>query len=154
MGPQPSATPPGGLSWSQFRAMAADVGSWAWGTVQGAFNEKASLSQILVDAVIGMIPLLGDVTAVRDIIAVVIRLIDDPDARESVWEWVLLVVLVFALIPVVGGVIKGVGRILCKVFKAAAELTGAARAAHLLQGTRTSSPSSTASAGAMPKRGC
>ncbi|MGS0614320.1 hypothetical protein [Xanthomonas oryzae] len=116
--------------------MTADVGSWAWGTAQGAFNEKASLSQILVDAVIGMIPLVGDVTAVRDIIAVVIRLIDDPDARESVWEWVLLVVLVFALIPVVGGVIKGVGRILCKVFKAAAELTGAARAAHLLQGTR------------------
>ncbi|OLH68232.1 hypothetical protein DXO200_11045, partial [Xanthomonas oryzae pv. oryzae] len=90
--------------------MTADVGSWAWGTAQGAFNEKASLSQILVDAVIGMIPLVGDVTAVRDIIAVVIRLIDDPDARESVWEWVLLVVLVFALIPVVGGGIKGVGR--------------------------------------------
>lgn len=129
-----TASPPGGLSWSQFRAMAADVGSWTWGTVQGAFNEKASLSQILVDAVIGMIPLVGDVTAVRDIIAVVIRLIDDPEARESVWEWVLLVVLVLALVPVVGGVIKGVGRILCKVFKEVARMTGAARAAHLMQG--------------------
>ncbi|MCT8276503.1 hypothetical protein [Xanthomonas translucens] len=116
--------------------MAADVGSWTWGTVQGAFNEKASLSQILVDAVIGMIPLVGDVTAARDIIAVVIRLIDDPEARERVWEWVLLVVLVLALVPVIGGVIKGVGRILCKVFKAAAELRGAARAAHLLQGAK------------------
>ncbi|WP_234418724.1 hypothetical protein, partial [Xanthomonas fragariae] len=115
---------------------AADVGSWTWGTVRGAFNEKASLSQILVDAVIGMIPLVGDVTAARDIIAVVIRLIDDPQARESVWEWVLLVVLVLALVPVIGGVIKGVGRILCTVFKAAAELRGAARAAHLLQGAK------------------
>ncbi|QGJ67536.1 hypothetical protein FDU21_09995 [Xanthomonas oryzae pv. oryzae] len=89
----------------------------------------------------------------RDIIAVVIRLIDDPDARESVWEWVLLVVLVFALIPVVG-VIKGVGRILCKVFKAAAELTGAAGRPTCCKAPGTSSPSSTASAGAMPKRGC
>ncbi|QBH03052.1 hypothetical protein [Xanthomonas oryzae] len=90
----------------------------------------------LVDAVIGMIPLVGDVTAARDIIAVVVRLIDDPEARERVWEWVLLVVLVLALVPVIGGVIKGVGRILCKVFKAAAELHGAARAAHLLQGAK------------------
>ncbi|WP_406848303.1 hypothetical protein, partial [Xanthomonas citri] len=104
--------------------------------MQGAFNVKASLSQILVDAVIGMIPLVGDVTAARDIIAVVIRLIDDPEARERVWEWVLLVVLVLALVPVMGGVIKGVGRILCKIFKEAAELRGAARAAHLLQGAK------------------
>ncbi|OMO15556.1 hypothetical protein LMG9585_22470, partial [Xanthomonas oryzae pv. oryzae] len=57
-------------------------------------------------------------------------------ARERVWEWVLLVVLVLALVPVIGGVIKGVGRILCTVFKAAAELRGAARAAHLLQGAK------------------
>ncbi len=58
-GPATVSNAPGGLSWSQFRAMTADVGSWAWGTAQGAFNEKASLSQILVDAVIGMIPLVG-----------------------------------------------------------------------------------------------
>lgn len=129
-------TAPGGMTWSSFKATCADVGSWTWGTVQGAFNEKASFSQIVVDAVIGMIPLVGDVTAVRDIIAVVIGLIDDPKKREDVWEWVLLVVLVVALIPVVGGVIKGVGRILCKVFKHASKLTGAARAAHLAEGAR------------------
>lgn len=127
---------PGGLSWSRFKALSADVGSWLWGTVQGAFNEKASFSQILVDAVIGMIPLVGDVTAVRDLIAVATRLIDDPQAREDTWEWVLLVVLVLALIPVVGGVIKGVGRLLCKIFKSAAKLSGAARAAHLAEGAQ------------------
>ena len=127
---------PGGLSWSRFKALSADVGSWLWGTVQGAFNEKASFSQILVDAVIGMIPLVGDVTAARDLIAVAIRLIDDPQAREDTWEWVLLVVLVLALIPVVGGVIKGVGRLLCKIFKSAAKLSDAARAAHLAEGAQ------------------
>ncbi|MCO4862516.1 hypothetical protein MKD38_12590 [Cupriavidus sp. WGlv3] len=119
---------------SRFRAICADVGSWTWGTVQGAFNEKASFSQILVDAVIGMIPLVGDVTAVRDIIAVVIGLVDKPEKRESTWEWVLLVVLIVALIPVFGGVVKGVGRILIKVCKEAAALKGAARAAKLLEG--------------------
>lgn len=135
-----TAAAPGGLSWSRFRALSAETGEWLWGTVQGAFNEKASFSQIIVDAVIGMIPVVGDVTAVRDIIAVCIRLIDDPKARESTWEWVLLVVLlvvlIVALIPVIGGVVKGVGRILIKVFKAAGELTGAARAAHLTEGAR------------------
>ncbi|SPK75140.1 conserved protein of unknown function (plasmid) [Cupriavidus taiwanensis] len=128
-----NTTPPGGLSWSRFRAICADVGSWTWGTVQGAFNEKASFSQIIVDAVIGMIPLVGDVTAVRDIVAVVIGLVDKPEKRESTWEWVLLIVLVVALIPVFGGVIKGVGRILIKVCKEAAALKGAARAAKLLE---------------------
>ena len=127
---------PGGLSWSAFEATALDVGSWLWGTAQGAFNQKAALSQIIVDAVIGMIPLVGDVTAARDIIAVSIRLIDEPKARDDKWEWVLLVVLLFALIPVFGGVVKGVGRIVIKVASEAAHLTGAARAAHMAQAAK------------------
>jgi hypothetical protein len=127
---------PGGLSLTDFRIMALDASGWLWGTVQGAFNTKASLSQIIVDAVIGMIPLVGDVTAVRDLIAVSIRLVDDPKARDDKWEWVLLVVLLFALIPVFGGVVKGVGRIVIKVAGEAAHLAGAARAAHLAQGAR------------------
>ncbi|MFX5554890.1 hypothetical protein ABTE11_21670, partial [Acinetobacter baumannii] len=90
-------------------------------------------SQIIVDAVIGMIPLLGDVTAARDIIAVTIGLVDDPKKREDVWEWVLLVVLVVALIPVVGGVIKGVGRLVVKLAKEARALEGAARSRHVAQ---------------------
>ncbi|GIX24664.1 MAG: hypothetical protein KatS3mg122_1895 [Caldimonas sp.] len=61
-----------------------------------------------------MIPLVGDVTAARDLIAVSTRLASDPAKREDTMEWVLLVVLVFALIPVIGGVIKGVGRLLIK----------------------------------------
>ncbi|QFZ82801.1 MULTISPECIES: hypothetical protein [Variovorax] len=131
-----SGSAPGGLSWARFKAWSAEAGEWVWGTTQGAFNEKASFSQILVDAVIGMIPLVGDVTAVRDLIAVVIGLIESPAKREKVWEWVLLVVLLFALIPVFGGVIKGVGRIAVKVGKAAEALTGAARAAKLQEGAR------------------
>lgn len=125
---------PAGWTLSRFKAVCADVGSWTWGTVQGAFNEKASLSQIIVDAVIGIIPLVGDATAVRDLIAVIIGLSGSEEKRNSKWEWVLLVVLLFALIPIIGGVIKGVGRITVKVAKSATSLSGPARIAHMRAG--------------------
>lgn len=106
----PSA-PPGGQSIKEFALQTAEVGQWIWGTAQGAFNHKQTTSQIITDAVIGMIPLVGDITAVRDLIAVSMTLINEPEKRSSVFEWMLLVILIFALIPVIGGVIKGVGRL-------------------------------------------
>lgn len=109
-----------GVSDSEVQRWALDASDWLWGMVQGAWNDKQTASQIIVDAVIGMIPLVGDVTAVRDLIAVGSRLAEDERKREEVLEWVLLVVLLFALIPVVGGIIKGVGRLLVKSMKAAA----------------------------------
>lgn len=99
------------LSHSGFKALALDAGGWVWGTLQGCFNEKASIAQMITDAIIGMIPVVGDVTAVRDLIAVSIGLVEDPKKRESTWEWALLVVLLFALIPVFGGIAKGIGRL-------------------------------------------
>ncbi|WP_321932248.1 hypothetical protein [Paraburkholderia guartelaensis] len=105
------------MDWSidDFKATSMEVGQWCWGTLQGAFNEKQTISQVIVDAVVGMIPLIGDVTAVRDLLAVGIDMSKDPKKREEVMQWVLLAVLVFALIPVVGGVIKGVGRLALRV---------------------------------------
>lgn len=47
--------------------------------------------------------------------AVSIGMSQDPVKRNDTTQRVLLVVLIFALIPVVGGVIKGVGRLLLKV---------------------------------------
>ena len=108
-----------GWSWAAIEGIVLDTTEWTWGTVQGAFNEKATLSQIIVDAVIGMIPVVGDVTAVRDIIAVIIGMCNDPKKREDKFQWMLLVVLIVALIPVIGGVVKGVGRL---VLKAVGEL--------------------------------
>jgi hypothetical protein len=106
-----SVSSPGGLSPKEFKSVATDVGQWLWGTVSGAFNEKQTVSQIITDAVIGMIPLVGDVTAVRDLIAVGSVLAADHKKREEKMEWVLLVILVFALVPIIGGVVKGVGRL-------------------------------------------
>ena len=50
---------PGALQTSQFKQISSEVAGWLWGTVQGAWNEKQTVSQIIVDAVIGMIPLVG-----------------------------------------------------------------------------------------------
>ncbi len=108
-----------GVAW--FKETSLETGQWIWGTLQGAFNEKQAIGQIIVDAVIGMVPLVGDVTAVRDLIAVSIGLAKEPKKRESVTEWVFLVILLFALIPVIGGVIKGVGRLALRVTTKAAE---------------------------------
>ena len=110
---------PGGLSDAEFKAWYVEAGSWIWGTTQGAFNEKATVSQIIVDAVIGMFPLVGDVTAARDILAISIGLSTDPKKREDTLEWVSLVIMLLALIPVLGGVIKGVGRLVVRGVKAA-----------------------------------
>lgn len=108
-------TPPGGLSVKEFKLATVEISQWIWGTVQGAFNEKQTLAQIIADAVIGMVPLVGDVTAARDLIAVGTGLATEQKKREQKTEWVLLVILLFALIPVIGGVIKGVGRIALRI---------------------------------------
>jgi hypothetical protein len=67
-----------GVSPKAFKLYAVEVGDWLLGTVQGAFNEKQTVSQIITDAAIGMIPVVGDVTAARELIAVSSGLIDDP----------------------------------------------------------------------------
>lgn len=105
----------------QYMRTVTEVAEWVWGLVQGGFNEQQTVSQILVDAVIGMIPVVGDVTAVRDILAVVIRLADHPERRQEPMQWVELVIGLLALIPVAGGAIKGVGKLLMRVGANAAE---------------------------------
>lgn len=104
-----------GASVAEVQRWALDTGDWLWGMVRGAFNEKQTTSQIVVDAVIGMIPVVGDVTAVRDLIAVSVGMSESEHKRNDRMQWALLVVLLFALIPVIGGVIKGVGRLLLKL---------------------------------------
>lgn len=100
---------------TEAKRIALDVMDWMWGTVQGAFNEKMDLSQIITDAAIGMVPLVGDVTAARDLIAISLGLAGDEKKRQDKMQWLLLVIFVFALIPVIGGVIKGVGRLALRV---------------------------------------
>ncbi len=102
------------MSAQEAKRIALDAMDWLWGTAQGAFNEKMNVSQIVTDAVIGMIPLVGDATAARDLIAISVGMADDERKRQDKMQWLLLVIFVFALIPVLGGGIKGVGRLALK----------------------------------------
>lgn len=99
------------------KGIVLDSIQWVTGTLQGSFNQKQTTSQIIVDAIIGMIPIVGDVTAVRDIIAVTIGLSLEESKRKDKYQWMILVLLLFALIPVIGGALKGVGRLLLKLCK-------------------------------------
>jgi hypothetical protein len=94
-----------------------EIVQWIWGTVQGEFNEEQSVAQIITDATVSMVPVVGEATDVRDIVAVSLRLIKEPDKREEPAEWAMLAVLVCAMIPVVGGVMKGIGRLLLRAAK-------------------------------------
>ena len=40
------------VSETEIKRWALDASDWLWGTAQGAFNEKQTTSQIIVDAVI------------------------------------------------------------------------------------------------------
>lgn len=99
------------------KGIVLDSIQWVTGTLQGSFNQKQTTSQIFVDSIIGMIPIVGDVTAVRDIIAVTIGLSLEESKRKDEYLWMMLVLLLFALIPVIGGALKGVGRLLLKLCK-------------------------------------
>jgi hypothetical protein len=52
------------------KGLVMSVASWLWGTVKGGFNEQQSIAQIIVDAAISLIPVVGDATAIRDLVAV------------------------------------------------------------------------------------
>ncbi len=105
------------------KGIVLDSIQWVTGTLQGSFNQKQTTSQIIVDAIIGMIPVVGDVTAVRDIIMVTIGLSLEEAKRKDKLQWLTLVLLLFALIPVIGGAIKGVGRLLLNAGKQALQIS-------------------------------
>lgn len=105
------------MSWGAFMEASHDVGSWVWGAVKGGFNEKQTIGQVTLDAVISMFPIAGEVTAARDVTACCIRLSEYPEKREEALEWVMLILPLLALAPLFGGALKGVGKLLLMVGK-------------------------------------
>jgi hypothetical protein len=99
------------MSWADFKSASIDTGNWLWGTAQGGFNEKQTIGQVVTDAVISMFPIAGEVTAARDVIAASIRLAQYPEKRQEALEWVGLVLPLLALVPLLGGALKGIGKL-------------------------------------------
>jgi len=93
---------------------AVNAVQWTGGALAGEFNTKADVGQIVVDAVISMFPIAGEVTAARDATAITLRMSSSEEEANSTWNWVSLVLCLLAVVPIVGGVLKGVGRLVVR----------------------------------------
>ncbi len=108
----------GKLIWER----AAASFSWVGGAVAGEFGQKQTTGQIVFDAILSMFPLLGEGTAARDAIAICLRMGDDQEKAEDRWEWIKLVLCLIAVVPLVGGVLKGVGKLVVRALERGEDL--------------------------------
>lgn len=92
-------------------------GKWIGGALQGEFNDKASIGQIFADAALSMFPVAGEITAARDLVAILLKMADDKKQASDVINWVKIILCLLPIIPIVGGILKGVGRLLITVIK-------------------------------------
>jgi len=97
----------GALIWNH---AAASV-EWVGGAVAGEFSQKQTTGQIIFDAILSMFPILGEGTAARDAIAICLGMCDDPQKAQDRWQWVKLVLCLLAVVPILGGILKGVGKL-------------------------------------------
>lgn len=98
------------------------MSQWVGGALKGEFNQQATVGQIVVDAVISMIPVAGEITAARDVTAIALRMHASEEALNDTWEWVSLVLCLLAVIPVIGGLLKGVGRLVVRAARKSEDL--------------------------------
>ncbi|MDC8786106.1 hypothetical protein [Roseateles koreensis] len=88
---------------------AENAGLWVWHALQGDWNDERTVGQIAADAVLGMVPFVGQLLCLRDLIANAKKILED--ARNSL-AWVALVLTLIALFPVLGAPAKGAARII------------------------------------------
>lgn len=106
---------------SELWATTKATGSWVGGALKGEFNDKATLGQIVFDAVISMFPVTGEATAVRDLIAISNRMAGDEKEKNKVLNWVSIILCLLPIIPIFGGILKGIGKLLITVIKDASK---------------------------------
>lgn len=109
--PKPHNTPPvppGAIERAAQEEGGEGVLDWIWGMLQGDFNEDQSMSQITVNTVLGVIPIVDQVLDVRDIIANIIKVRAAKTTAEKVECWIVLLITAIGFIPEVGSVAKGV----------------------------------------------
>lgn len=103
-------------------------GQWIGGALQGEFNDKATVGQIFTDAAISMFPIAGEGTAARDLVAILLKMADDKKQASEVINWVKIILCLLPIIPILGGVLKGIGRLLITVMKDATKVAEVAAA--------------------------
>lgn len=139
--PEPLAQASSDASQSVFES----IWDWLWGTLQGDFNKEASLSQIAVNTVLGLIPLVDQVLDVRDIIAglkdIIEYYMEDEQkqarhesvlgVRYEIWIWINVFIIALGCIPEVGSAVKGVLRALIEALVAVTKKAGGLEPKHL-----------------------
>lgn len=80
------------------------------GALQGAFNEDQTGEEVIVDFLIGLIPIIGQVADARDFAAYLYRIVFKGQVGE-VWNWIGLALTLVGLVPVVGDTAKFLGKI-------------------------------------------
>ncbi|MEZ8103237.1 PAAR-like domain-containing protein [Vibrio bivalvicida] len=95
--------------WEAQRNQNQTVHGWIWGVIIGDFNENATSGQIFLNTVLGVIPGIDQVMDARDITANIFFLCDE-EKRNTPDAWVDLVISAIGAIPMIGSVMKGVGK--------------------------------------------
>ena len=103
-------------------ANAAAATGWVGGALKGEFGHQQTTGQIIFDATISMFPVLGEGTAARDTIAIILHMSDSREALEDEWEWIKLALCLIAVVPVIGGVLKGVGKLVVRALEKSEDL--------------------------------
>ncbi|MCP4748499.1 MAG: hypothetical protein GY874_20550, partial [Desulfobacteraceae bacterium] len=94
--------------WFDRMAAALDsAGDWTLDVIAGDFNENPTLSQIITNTIITMIPVVDQVGDLRDISACLKLLIWDEKYDEEM-VWVGLGLTVVGLVPGIGSLAKGI----------------------------------------------
>lgn len=97
-------------SWASSAKKNIEAGAeWIWEVLQGDFHEDQSTAQVVTGTIISMIPFVDQICDVRDVCACSGKIKKDPN---NVWEWVGLVMTLIGLIPVLGSVFKGCGKVM------------------------------------------
>ena len=105
-------------------ATAGKFAKWLWGVAEGGFNEDPSAAQIGTDMVIGLIPVVGQATAARDLSADVYYIGFTPQI-SSPMRWLSAALDLIGAVPEVGDVVKDLGKLALKGgAKAIAEQAG------------------------------
>ncbi|WP_183574004.1 hypothetical protein [Methylorubrum rhodinum] len=93
----------------------AALANWIGGSLMGEFNENPSSSQIVLDMVVTMIPVVDQIGDARDIVAVVLRMRDQSE-RKRFLNWLSLATCLIGLIPELGSALRAAARLVMRDF--------------------------------------
>jgi len=79
------------------------------GALSGAFNENQTGEEAVLDFLIGLIPIIGQVADARDFAAYLYRIVFKKQFND-LWNWIGLALTLIGLVPVVGDIAKYLGK--------------------------------------------